>query len=767
MAQEQAQLGLLPNPPVADTDVLGNQTPAAMADATRTGADTLASPDAALDTGRLPLSPVSGGMSLGRALSSPHLQKVANSTQKALKANPKLASQPGGWAKALVGGFIDAMGGGLGDAAAAGEPAPGGGGALTGIARTMQARGQRQAAQREEISKEKTQEGLRAETMMRIAALTRNAYRQEKADRDASHAEGNTFMNTLRKDNETQEDKDNVTQNQLNEIMKKDPDFWKTHTGRAVGEEPVLDGNGNPTKDKDGNPVASPLYAISKVNGARKHAITAAESKFIGDNAGDKLPEGTPLGLHEYDNVMVRASSANAAKKAIEKANDEDLADEKAHQLSADLNDVNIQHYMHMVPNEPLAGLNQARGNAEAHIAELDKMISAGQQKGGQTDTVQAVQKKRQDFVDQTKKIDNVLSGFNDKAREDYLKTLEERRKQTEVERHNKAEEVIKAAENSINNPKDIPMTPELKQKIDTLPAPQRAILGRYDTNTQSSLMKIAFGNGETELEKNFPSRLTKGAPGLNTQQALGVINQLNPNWSEGSYAIKQGMYKSATAGPMSKQSDSLNNFIGHAGQAKTIANKLFNSGVPKVFKSTINELSKLGYGTDATSLQEAISVVNGEFDNMVKSGYAPTADEVAAQNTVMNANSTVGQINAALSVMSHMAATRASTMDQHYKTATGDHFPNLINEDNQDAARALGIPVEKYYTGGRIGGSGNAPQMQNTQTGAQGKATAPKGAANPTPGKSSNGVSVWKMTDGTIQDAQGNMYDPQTGKPK
>src|ERR1700676_356952 len=139
-------LGLMPNSPT--TDQMGNQTPAGMVSAQQpgsvsAGANTLANPSGSPeDSGGLPLAPapVPGGTTLGQVMSSPHIQKMGANTQKALKANPQLAAQPGGWAKALVGGAIDALGGALGDAAAAGQPAPGGGGALTGIARTKWSR---------------------------------------------------------------------------------------------------------------------------------------------------------------------------------------------------------------------------------------------------------------------------------------------------------------------------------------------------------------------------------------------------------------------------------------------------------------------------------------------------------------------------------------------------------------------------------------------------------------------------------------------------
>lgn len=688
----------------------------------------------------MPPGTPSGGASIAQMLTaSPHLLKIGNQTQKAMKANPALAAQPMGWARALVGAGMDALGGGgLSDAAAASEkPTPPGAGWLSGVTQTMKARSDRKMAERKEQSEEQTQQLLRAETMQRIAMNTRNIYKQEKQDRNSEYNQNDQYMKTLRTKYNTTEDQDNVTQDQLNDFVKKNPNFWKTHTGRAVGEEPVME-NGKQKLDKDGNPVFSPLYSISNTagSGERTAPLSAAESKYIKDNTGENLPENTLLTVEKHDNVMARADAARSARQKVEKANDEDLSAQQARELNATMNDPSIQRYMAMVPGEPIKGLFSAKTNVEAHISSIDAMIASVQAKqpgtpGQPNPVIQALQQKRQQFADEDKKVSKALTGFNEKAMNDYEERIAKEREDEETHRHNLADEATKRLEVGMNAPTNIPMTPELKQKIDSLPAPQKALISRYDTNTQSSLMAIAFGNGEQDLEKNFPSRLTKGAPGLNTQQALGVIHQLNPNWSEQSYAIKQAAYKSATTGDLSKQRDSLNNFIGHASEARIINNKLFNTGDPKLFKSTLNKLSTLGYGTEATELAEAISVVNGEFDTMVKAGFAPTAEEAKAQAVLVNENSTVGQINGALNVMGRMGATRANTMDSHYRTMTGDHFPNLIDEENQEGARQLGIPVEKYYVGGRIGGSGSAPQMQNTQTGQPGKAAAQQPPAN------------------------------------
>jgi hypothetical protein len=626
---------------------------------------------------------------------------------------------PGGWRGAVgnMGRAVQGIGRGLGDAAAVGT-VPSGGGALEGISRTLGARSER-------LANEDKQAAAMAESNARMTHEQKLTHQLDEADIQNSVTNGQREVALLnaqarpgkviatdktadelkqylkdKKFDPTQETAYPTGRRQAGENPDGTPRYLTTYTAMGVPQEVLL----NPDSAAD-------KTVLDRWN---KFAPPAPGKTWQGDSNGIVRVDGT-----QFNTVSQQASDVEAATRARNNTLvNNGLADkEQAQKLEAS-----------SISPDWVNALANAQGDP---INALKAMLKDPKMVQKYPNLEQDVRQNYGEDKNGTYNWDTLVKN-REKGTDDYTKRQDDQAKENEVIRHDKADEANKAAdllvkqtEANINKvpASVVPLTPEVQQKIASLPAPYQAVLKQYDPNTQSSLMAIAYGNGEQDLEKNFPSRLTKGAPGLNTQQALGVIHQINPNWSEQSYGVKTGMYKSATTGKLSQQSDSLNNFIGHAAEAQTITNKLFNNADPKLFKGTINAISKAGYGTDAVSLGEAISVVNGEFDNMVKSGYAPTQDEVAAQSTLVNANSTVGQINAAIKVMSHMAGVRASTMDGHYKTSTGDHFPNLINEDNQDNARSLGIHVENFYTGGRIGGSGNAPQQQNTQTGTQGTA--------------------------------------------
>src|SRR5260221_4095251 len=61
------------------------------------------------------------------------------------------------------------------------------------------------------------------------------------------------------------------------------------------------------------------------------------------------------------------------------------------------------------------------------------------------------LQQQRKNFVDQSEKINRVISlGFNEKAQDDYVKMLDKRKEMAETERKDRAEEQNKAEENRI-----------------------------------------------------------------------------------------------------------------------------------------------------------------------------------------------------------------------------------------------------------------------------------------------------------------------------
>jgi hypothetical protein len=383
---------------------------------------------------------------------------IGTFSQRFADAADRIGVLPGvsGWAKSLVAsavsalpkkpapqtpsrgqqiaGAVEGIGRSLGDAAAVGT-VPAGGGALTGVFRTLAARGER-------LSNEESQRILRSESQARTIAVHRNIYRQDRQDRLASYKQTADMVNSMREDHNIQ---DNISQSELNQMLKNNPEYFHTHSGGAVGERPVFDANGKQQMDSNGSPVYEPVYALAEIRAKDgsdgSHDVNQAESEYFKRNTGTALPVGTKLTTDQFVYLYKKAHGVEDTRNQIQKANDGELSAENLRQVSTELQDPSIQHYTAMVPGNPLAGLGQARQNVEQHIAAIDKQIGALQQKPGNDAAIQQLQTKRQQFTDEDKKINHVVTfGFNDAAKERYAQ-------QAETARHNRAEEANKAAE--------------------------------------------------------------------------------------------------------------------------------------------------------------------------------------------------------------------------------------------------------------------------------------------------------------------------------
>ncbi len=407
-----------------------------------------------------------GGASLGDMLaakgqslptvSSPSLQKLNDGLNAAAqqKAASGVPAKPGDWARSLVAGAqsmlgpaagaVKGIGASLGDAAAVGT-VPRGGGALTGITRTLGARNQR-------LSEEKTNEGIHAETQMRTLQLVRNMYRQDQQDRTASYKQGSDFMDGLKADRNVEE---GVSQDELTRRIKADPNYMHDYIIKPIGEEQLFDADGKPLLDKDKHSTYSPLYGIAPIksnsNEPSVHTITADDSKYLERNGGPKLPEGTVLDLTRWNNAYTKAHANQDVQNAIKKANDDEASEESQRQMT-DLmkNDPSLQHYTMQIPGHPITGLQQAAQNGQDHIAAITQQITQLQQSKDPAapQKITQLQQQAQQFKDENDKIGKALKfGFTEAAKKDEVAWQDKQKEDAETERNHRATEANKAAE--------------------------------------------------------------------------------------------------------------------------------------------------------------------------------------------------------------------------------------------------------------------------------------------------------------------------------
>jgi hypothetical protein len=366
---------------------------------------------------------------------------------------PQVASQPGGWAKLILGAGTAAMAS-LGDAAAAGKNVAPGSGWLGGVSKTLAARSQRLADQAKATDEHQETQARIAYNQVQTMRLMKDIYRQDNEDQQKVYDAHKTFVQDMKQNHSVEE---GVSQADLNKRVSQDPNYVKNYYAEPIGNEPVLDGNGNPKKDAQGRAITSPVYAI-----VDRRALTSGEIEVSSAasaqmaKAGYNVPVGTKIPIDLYKSVSTQASSVNAATATLEKANDADLDKAKFQELKGDLSTPAVQSALAQYPGRPVKGLSEHKQNIDQHLAQTQKQIDALTAKNPNDPQIAALKTQQQQMQAEDSALTNVINnGLSDKAREDEVKAQDEERKA----KHDEKEEAIQ------NRRLDIAAAKETQQK--------------------------------------------------------------------------------------------------------------------------------------------------------------------------------------------------------------------------------------------------------------------------------------------------------------
>jgi hypothetical protein len=368
---------------------------------------------------------------------------------------------PGGWAKLIVAnavqgiaktgnappdgsfasklsGAVHGVGASLGDAAAVGT-VPAGGGALTGISRTLAARSERKSAEAKAADEHAASQALVAENQARTIQTMRNIYKQDAETQQASYGQGKTFVDNMRQNHQVEE---GVSQADISKRLQDNPKFFETHYGIPTGSEPVFDNNGKPKLDPNGNPVTSPIYSIvnrEQMNPGQTIKVTPEAATQL-KKAGYDVQPGQNLNVDQFQAMAVRATGINNAQSALEKANDNDLNEQQLRQVRADLSVPVVQDAIAKFPGRPLKGLTAYNANINQHIQQTQQKIAALQQKNPTDPQLAGLNDQLGQMQKEKSSLNNVIqNGVSDKQREDETKALQEEEKA----RHDAAQEAL------------------------------------------------------------------------------------------------------------------------------------------------------------------------------------------------------------------------------------------------------------------------------------------------------------------------------------
>lgn len=281
--------------------------------------------------------------------------------------------------------------------------------------------------------------------------------------------------------------------------------------------------------------------------------------------------------------------------------------------------------------------------------------------------------------------------------KDELLKALNTQRlldQEAERVRHDKAQESLEEMKIKLGQGFSgigAVLTDDMAAQIDNLPDDKKRVLNQItDNNLKATIISLATGPGDANIEKLFPNRVYKGTQTMSIGDAFGIVKQLNPNMSEQEYGRLSDAYKKVTTGTMGDTIAQYNNALEHMSAAQDIIENTFRSAAPQFLLKPLNALERGTYGTQIAALNAALLPVRGEFSQFMAGNYKPRDEEAKAFSDLINPAATPSQLETAFKTITQTGAIRLGNIDGQYKRISGKGIPGLLTEDSIAAVRHL-----------------------------------------------------------------------------
>ena len=575
-------------------------------------------------------------------------QKMAQAAQKI-----GIMPGPGGALKTIAASAVDALSG-LQDAAT-GPVTPGGSGALEGITQTLQNRRSRLNAQAEQQQKQTQQqfENNRQDMLAKASIAHENAatvHEQaltaqlgfENSQKMVSDQKGiyDTFVGqgapVITKDKTAAEAKTLLAQEKLDPTMQH---IFPTGT-KEVGK----DANGQPEFETTYSVVGDiPEYQFDKttadyVNKTHPGMDVQEKQRMAGYQAGQLIQQSntSAAAMSARDQFLKTYGDADAAEAAKKEVTD--------------------------------FGPKWTQALAKAGIDRPDL-------------AARSIMNDPQFMKDHPNFMSDVIANYG--GRESWDAAMK-----------NVSEEKIAQIKQAGENADKIGavMTDDMKGQIASLAPDKLKLIKQYNPDVQATMYSLAFGPGDLDFDKVFPNRRYKGSQDLSAQQAIGVIKQLNPNWSEQQYKQTAKMYTDITTGKMGNSIAQYNNVLQHGAEAQDIIESGLRKDNPRFLNSAINLAENQGWGTQASAIGASLQPVKEEYATLLANGYKPSESEQKAYDQMFNPAATPAQIETALKVVGAVGSIRLENINQQYKRLAGKNIPGILTTDSLQAAKHLNL---------------------------------------------------------------------------
>lgn len=675
---------------------------------------------------------------------------------------------PGSFADKLTGAY-GGVSTALGDAAHASDTP---GGWLSGVANTLNARQQRlRQAQNDAILHAKNQ----AETI----AHNRNIWRQDEELREKGLQENRNYFEIRKKNYDVSEDVSHEEAMQL----AKNPDWVASHYMKITGQTPMLDADGMVRKDKNGIPIMMPTYSYSnrttKDGKDTPEKVTADESASAGKLLGEKLPVGTLLTQDQHYAYTTKMNAARNALDKLEMTNGKKFDDDHMKSLVAGLNDTSVQAAVSEVPGSAAAGILRHLDNADRHLAQFTQDAAKAKAANNQQ-ALDAANAQIAQVNDERSKLSNFLNvAVSPKQIEDYNKKSDDAmsmvtdlQKKVDAAHGEEAAGIAASVKDMLageNNYTDQQkkMLGRIQQQAD---ASAKASL-EYENQKEKQKAEATNALNDDNVDilvnaaKNYqldPNKLYSMRKNTNAEFKAALLRE-DPTWSEATYKQRYNMAQDLakdTPTSMGGQVDSLGRFSYHVGSANRSIEGLRNISSP-ILNTPINKVKAGAVGfEEAQQFKIEAEAAKDEFLGFIKNGHVPPTEQEERLAQSVNMDRTPAELQSTFRAMAGLVAGRAKSMNGRYNTIMGGgNIPGLMSEDTQSILRQFGVDVDAIT---QTKGTSSFSKPINPSQSAVPPKTAKPGVAA---GKSADGTPVWQTMDGSIQDSQGNKYNPQTGK--
>lgn len=692
----------------------------------------------------------------------------AAEAQKAQAAQPvqdRPQPAPGSFADKLSGAA-----GALSDASHATDVK--GGGWLSGVTSTLAARQQR-------LRQEQNDKVLHAKNQAETVATNRNIWRQDEELRQKGLQENSNYFEVRKKNYDVTE---NVSHDEAMNLVK-NPDWVASHYMKITGQTPMLDASGEVRKDKNGIPIMMPTYSYSsktaKDGKDTPEKVTAEESASAGRLLGEKLPVGTLLTQDQHYAYTNKMSAARNVLDKLEMTNGKKFDDDHLKSLVSGLNDSTVQEAVSEVPGSAAAGILRHMDNADKHLAQLTQDVAKAKAANNQ----QALDKANTQIAqvnEERTKLSNFLGVAVSKAdiadyqkkSDDAMSMVTDLQKKVDAAHGEEAAGIAASVKNMLageNNYTDQQkkMLGRIQQQAE---ASSKASL-EYENQKEKQKAEATNALNDDDVDtlinaaKNYqldPNRLYSMRKNTNALFKAQLLRE-DPNWSEAVYKQRYNMQQDLakdTPTSMGGQVDSLGRFSYHVGSANRSIEGLRNIGSP-ILDTAINKVKAGTVGfEEAQAFKVEAEASKDEFLGFIKNGHVPPTEQEERLAASVDMNRTPAELQSTFRAMAGLVAGRAKSMNGRYNTIMGGgNIPGLMSEDTQSILRQFGVDVDAIT---QTKGTSSFSKPINPSQSAVPPKTAKPGVAA---GKSADGVPVWQTMDGSIQDAQGNKYNPQTGK--